>query len=73
MMAPYQAAIVHPGGCWDTTWSEKTPHSAVMNDFFSATDLIRVQRAPTGPVERASTPSQELPTGPGPAWSWQKR
>ena len=51
MMAPYQAAIVHPGGCWDTIWSEKTPHSAVMNDFFSATDLIRVQRAPTGPAE----------------------
>ena len=59
MMAPYQAAIVHSGGCWDTTRSEQTQHSAVINQFFSATDLIRGQRAPTGPVARASTPSQE--------------
>ena len=30
-----------------------------MDDFFSVTYLIRVQRALTGLVERASAPSQE--------------
>ncbi len=44
-----------------------------MDDFFSVTYLIRVQRALTGPVERASAPSQELPTGPGPVQAWQKQ
>ena len=42
IMAPYRAAIVYPGVLWDTTCSEKTPHRAAMNDFFSVTDLIRV-------------------------------
>ena len=46
-------------GCCNTTSPQKTPHRAAMDDFFSVTYLIRVQRALTGPVERASAPSQE--------------
>ena len=58
-MAPYRAAIVYPGGYWDTTCPEKTTHRAVMDDFFSATDLIRSQRALTGPLKRILRPYQE--------------
>lgn len=58
-MAPYRAAIVYPGGYWDTTCHQKTPHSAAMDDFFSATDLIRSQRALTGQLERIPGPYQE--------------
>lgn len=50
-MAPYRVAIVYPGGYWDTTCPEKTPHRAVMDDYFSATALIRSQRALTGQLE----------------------
>ena len=46
-------------GCCNTTFPQKTPHRAVMDGFFSVTCLIRVQRALTGPVERASTPSRQ--------------
>ena len=59
MMPRYRTAIGISGGCWNTTCAEQTPHSAVMDDFFSTTDPIRPQRAPSGPVERVPGPFQE--------------
>ena len=46
-------------GCCNTVSPQKTPHRAAMDRFFSVTCLIRVPRALTGPVERASAPSQQ--------------
>ena len=59
MMALYRAAIGISGGCWNTTFPQRTPHSAVMDGFFSVIDPIRPQRAPSGPVERVPGPFQE--------------
>ena len=59
MMAPYRTAIVHPGACSDTPWSEKTQHSAAVDSSFSVIDLIRMQWALSQSVDRVPGPCQE--------------
>ncbi len=59
MMALCRAAIGISGGCWNTTFPQRTPHNAAMDDIFSMIDPMRTKRAPTGSVERVPGPFQE--------------